>query len=195
MSTEMFRQVQSSLGPDALLAPGDLALRNQLGLVLTWQRAWKRSAWYGEHGRLLVDHLRPEVLALLRQHLKFWMEQRGCRRISAADLQVPAGGGPAAMQGQMDSVGVRATAMMTANWVVQVWGRGMALVEGGFVLEVVGYAEHGAAVLVKAVRWDEAEPGVFRPVSAPASVRRDAEGAWRLRWDEPAGPPPPLSST
>ncbi|MDP9403456.1 MAG: hypothetical protein M3P85_08995 [Actinomycetota bacterium] len=185
MSIELFRQVQASLGPAAaLLAPGELAARNQLGLMLTWERAWKHWSWLSEHGRLLHDHIRPEVLVLLREHLKFWMAERGCRRISSAVLEVPRGA-PASLQGQMDTVGVRATASVGGTWVVQVWGRGMALVDGGFVLEVLGHDEHGAAAIVRAARWDEAEPGVFRPVAAPARVRRDSAGAWRLTWDPP----------
>lgn len=182
LSIEVFRQVQASLGPAALLAPGELAARNQLGLMLTWERAWKHWVWFSEHGRLLHDHVRPDVLPLLREHLKFWMAERGCRRISSATVEVPRGG-PATLQGQMDSVGVRASVSVGATWVVEVWGRGIALVDGGFVLETLGHAEHGAAVLVRAARWDEAEPGVFRPVPAPARVRRDAAGAWHLTWD------------
>lgn len=184
MSIELFRQVQSSLGPTALLGPGELAARNQLGLMLTWDRAWRRGAYFSEHGRLLSEHIRPEALALLREHLKFWMAERGCRRISSAVLEVPPRARPS-LQGQMDSVGVRATVSLGATWVVQVWGRGLALVDGAFVLEVLGHAENGAAVLVLAVRWDEAEPGVFGPVAAPARVRRDAAGAWRLTWEPP----------
>lgn len=181
MSIELFRQVQKSLGPAALLAPGELAARNQLGLMLTWERAWRNSAWFSDHGRLLHEHLRADVTALLREHLKYWMAERGCRRISSAVLEVPPGE-PPSLRGQMDTVGVRATVSLGAGWVVQVWGRGLALVDGAFVLEVVGHDEHGAAVLVRAVRWDEAEPGVFRPVAAPARVRRDDAGAWRLTW-------------
>lgn len=183
MSIELFRQVQSSLGPAALLAPGDLAARNQLGLMLTWDRAWKRGAYFSEHGRLLHDHIRPDVLTLLREHLKFWMAENGCRRMSSAALEVPPKATAASLHGEMDTVGVRATVSLTATWVVQVWGRGLALVDGAFVLEVLGHAEHGAAVLVRAARWDEAEPGMFRPVAAPARVRRDPAGAWRLTWD------------
>ncbi|HUR17917.1 MAG TPA: hypothetical protein VMZ51_03145 [Acidimicrobiales bacterium] len=188
MSIELFRQVQSSLGPSALLAPGDLALRNQLGLMLTWDRAWRRGAYLSEHGRLLHDHIRPEVLVLLREHLKFWMAEHGCRRISSAALEVPPKAG-ASLQGQMDTVGVRASVSLGARWVVEVWGPGIALVDGGFVLDVLGRARHGAAVLVRAARWDEAEPGIFRPVAAPARVRRDAGGEWRLSWEPPETPP------
>ena len=183
MSTELFRQVQASLGPKALLAPGELAPRNQLGLMLTWERAWRRSAWYSEHGRLIQDHIRPDVVRLLRQHLKFWMGERGCRRLSGVELQVPPGQ-PVSMEGRMDTVGARATLAVNARWVVDVLGRGLALVDGGFVLECLGHDEHGAAVLVRAIRWDEDEPGVFRPVPAPARVRRDPVGAWRLAWDQ-----------
>ncbi len=182
MSIELFRQVQSSLGPAALLAPGELAMRNQLGLMLTWDRAWRRSAWFSEHGRLLLSHIRPDVAALLREHLKFWMAERGCRRISSAAVEVPPGA-TASLHGEMDSVGVRATASVGATWVVHVWARGLALVDGAFVLEVLGHEDHGGAVVVRAARWDEDAPGIFRPVPAPALVRRDAEGAWRLTWE------------
>lgn len=190
LSTELFRQVQDKLGPEALLAPGDLRDRNQLGLMLTWERAWRRTAYFSEHGRFLHEHMRPRVMGPLREHLTFWMGRHGCRRIAAADLRVARVGEPVRLEGSMDSVSVRATLVVSATWFVRVWARGIAVVDGGLVLDVG--AGDALGVAVRAARWDEAVAGVANPLSRPAHLRRvgGTPPAWRLVWDD-AGPAVP----
>lgn len=178
MAAELFGQVQARMGGDAVFGPGELAGAHQLGLALTWERAWRRADFFSEHGRLLGEQLRKKALPALRDHLRFWLRDRGSRRVSSVQVEVARGGPPARLAGEMDSVGVRATATLSARWLVGVWGRGLAVVDGAFVVDV----EDAVAdpLRVRAVRWDT-DPdraGCFRPVEAEALVTADRHLTW-----------------
>lgn len=200
MSGQLFQQMHSRLGPDALLVPGDLQRVHELGLLLTWDRAWRRSAYFSDHGRLLDEHLRDRALPALRAHLKGWMPTFGCRRIAGIELKVLRRDQQERLHGQMDSAGARITAILGARWLVQVSARGLAVVDGAFVLEVTEEAPEellgekadghhhgglGGPSRVRAVRWEQQPGGWAAPVAAPAVVRADADGAWSLEWEAP----------
>lgn len=185
MSGQLLQQMQSRLGPDVLLAPGDLRRVSDLSLLLTWEREWRRSAYYSDHGRLLYEQLRARAMAPLREHLKSWLASNGSRRISKLDLELGRPGQPASVRGQMDSVGVRANATLGVRWLVEVWARGLDVVDGAFVLEVAGEPVRSVpeVVRVHAVRWDPHDAGWWAPVVAPALVQRLPAGDWRLEWE------------
>ena len=189
MSAELFRQMQARVGDDPLLAPGPLGAVRELGLLLTWERAWRRSSYYSDHGRLLLEQLRARALDPLRQHLRFWMRRRGCRRISSVDVQLQRRGQEASLSGEMDSVGVRAAATLGTAWVLGVWARHLAVVDGAFVVEVADDEEAGSpeVLSVRAARWEQQGGGRSSPVVAPARAERGADGGWVLTWlDAPA---------
>jgi hypothetical protein len=183
MSAELFHQMQARLGPDVVL-PAELAPVHELGLMLTWERTWRRSAYYSEHERLLLEQLRKRALPALREHLVLWRSRSGARLISSAQVRVLRPGQPPAMEGSMDSVRVTATAALGVSWIHRVWGRGLAAVDDGFVLEVADEEASGDELAVRAVRWEEQRPGAWSPVIATARVGLDGDGRWRLRWDE-----------
>lgn len=191
MATEIFGQLQSRVGDDAILGPGELAAVHQLGLALTWERAWRRGAYYTDHERLLAALLRAKAQGPVRDHLRHWMKLRGCRRISSVQIEVARAGVPASLLGEMDSVGVRATATLGVGWLVGVWARGLAVVDGGFVLDIdVPGGRRMSTVTedldVRAVRWeaDAEQPGRSRPCDAPARLERLGDGTWRLDWQD-----------
>ncbi|MGH9156833.1 MAG: hypothetical protein ACRD1K_13580 [Acidimicrobiales bacterium] len=175
MAAELFRQLQARMDGDALFGPGELAGVHQLGLALTWERAWRRADYYTDHGRLLAAQLKAKAVPPLRDHLRHWLRVRGSRRLSSVQVEVARAGPPASVAGRMDSVGVRATATLSARWLVEVWGRGLAVVDGGFVVAVdqVDPRKAAGALPVRAVRWelDPDATGCFRPVEVPAIVR------------------------
>ncbi|MEO7442614.1 MAG: hypothetical protein ABIW46_03670 [Acidimicrobiales bacterium] len=174
MAAELLRQLQSRMGADALLGPGELARAHELGLALTWERAWRRADYYSDHGRLLSEVMVAKATPAFRDHLRFWLRERGSRRLSSVRVEVARGDAAPGVAGEMDSVGVRATASLGARWLVDVWGRGLAVVDGGFVVAIDDALRgDGSEPLgVRAVRWDRAPDGGdgFRPVEAPAVV-------------------------
>ena len=185
MSTQLLNAMQARLGPEVLLAPGDLRRVSELGLLLTWEREWRRRRYYSDHGRILFDQLKSRAMPPLREHLRHWMAEHGSRRISQLDLELARHGQPNVVRGQMDSVGVRATAVLGVRWIVEVWARGLDVVDGALVLEVTGEPVHGAPEVahVRAVRWEQGPGGWAEPVVAPALVQRLADGDWRLEWE------------
>ena len=181
MGTEIFTQLQSRLGDDALLGPGELAAAHQLGLVLTWERAWRRGSYYTDHERLLATVLRAKAQGPLREHLRHWMKLHGSRRISGTAIEVARSAASADVTGDMDSVGVRATVALPARWLVEVWARGLPVVDGTFVLGVEPTSE-ATRLQVTAVAWEPhpTRSGHFGPVRMTATVDREPGGAWRL---------------
>ncbi|HEX2063919.1 MAG TPA: hypothetical protein VHE80_05825, partial [Acidimicrobiales bacterium] len=99
--------------------------------------------------------------------------------------EVQRAGRPAVLTGSMDAVGVRARAVLGTTLALTVWARGVAVVDGAFVLEVVDDVTVPDEPIVRAVRWQAQEAGVSAPVAAPARLGRSPEGAWRLTWEEP----------
>lgn len=185
MSGQLFQQMQARLGPGALLVPGDLRRVHELGLLLTWDRAWRRSRYFSDHGRLLTEFLEQRARPAVKRHLRHWMPQFGCRRLANLDLKVLRGDQQEGVYGQIDSIGARVTAVLGARWSVTVCGRGLELVDGALVLEVVDSDVEGdpGAARVRAVRWERQPAGWAAPVSGPALVRPTVDGGWALEWE------------
>lgn len=186
MSADIFRAMSARLGPDSLLAPGPLRSVHELGLILTWERRWQLMAFFSDHERLLEEQVRGRALDPLRQHVEHWRRRSGSRRISSLQVAVQRPGRPATLVGTMDSVSATATARLGAAWVVGVWARGLAVVDGAFVLALE--ADQGdaspAAPRVRAVRWEGGADRGFAPVTRAARVSRGAAGGWRLAWED-----------
>ncbi|MCA1692102.1 MAG: hypothetical protein LC733_07860, partial [Actinobacteria bacterium] len=105
----------------------------------------------------------------------------GSRVVRSVELRHVPAGQPATMEGRMDSVSVSAKATLSSDWIVHVWARGLAVVEGAFVLEVTGPGERPGSVAVQVVRWEGRQPGPgsVQPVSIAAEVARGEDG-WTL---------------
>jgi hypothetical protein len=186
MSGQLLQQMQSRLGPGGLLVPGDLQRVHELGLLLTWDRAWRHSRYFSDHGRLLRELLEQRAVPAVEAHLRRWMPEFGCRRLSGIELKVLRAGQSEGLHGQMDSIGARVTAILGARWLTRVAARGLEHVDGAFVLEVTRKeiaGDHGA-VAVRAVRWERQPAGWAAPVGAPAVARPTPDGGgWSLEWD------------
>lgn len=185
MSAELFRTMSASLGPEVVL-PGPLEQVHELGLMLTWERTWRRSSFYTDYEGLLLEQLRVRALPPLRQHLGLWRKRSGARLLSSVEVQVLRPGRAPSVVGTMDRVRVRATAAVGVSWILRVWARGLAMVDDAFVLEVVDENADGTAVEVMAVRWEEGQGGAWSPRARPGRVVRDEVGERSLVWSESA---------
>lgn len=180
-STELFAQMRSRLGDERILAPGALGRRHQLALLLTWERAWRVSSYYGTgHERLLAEELRSRALEPLGRHVALWRARMGCSQAASVELKLRRPGEAPRVAGAIDRFSARMTAGLGVRWILEVWARGLAVVDDGFVLEV---ASSHAGAQVRAVRWEIQPDGGARPVVALARLGRDGEGSWRLSWD------------
>lgn len=190
MPPEFFAQMQTWLGPNAFLAPADFAVVRELGMVLGWERQWRRTFYMNrKYERLLQEQLKSRATPALRPHLTHWKERAGARVVGAATVQVLRSDQPSALTGRIDKVAVRAAAALVPRWITDVWVKGIAVVDGAFVLEVVDPVSR-VDLRVRAVRWEPGNAGELNPVDAPARLSYRGQ-AWRLAWDDDAAPPAP----
>ena len=177
MRPEQFEEMRRRVGPWAVLMPKALDVPRDVGMCLSLERAWRKSRYLDMQGRLLEKQVRDKALPALRAHLTAAKQAFGARSIRGVQVKHVAAGQPPRVQGRMDSVSVSATVALSSDWIVHVWGRGIAVVDGALVVE----AEGGDPVKVRAVRWRAVsnEPGVAEPTIVDATVTRAADG-WTL---------------
>jgi hypothetical protein len=182
MAPEQFAQMHRWLGADAALAPKEFELQRQVGMALSWERSWKQSVYFDKHGKLIERQLRELALPVVRAHLTIEKQRFGARTVRRIELRVVPAGRPLALHGQMDSVAVSASVTLSTDWLVHVWSRGMGVVDGAFVLDVLGPGREPGGTRVRAVRWrpHEREPGVAEPSVVTAEAVPAASGGWRL---------------
>jgi hypothetical protein len=184
MPPDLFVQLRSWLGPNADLAPLEFDLHRRLGMIMSWDRAWRATFHFRvKQAQMLDIELKDKALAPLRQHLNAWKPKTGARVVSGCQVVlIPASEEPM-VDGRTDGVAMKAAARLHARWVIDVWARGTALVDDAFVVELEGVRSvHDLDV--SATRWEQASPGTWSAVKRPARVWRDADsgGEWRLSW-------------
>ena len=184
MPPELFKQYQATLGRDTSLSPEELATVSELAMALNWQRDWVRNSGLSKHGRLLQERLKVRAMGPLRQHLMAEKDRLGCRMLRGVTVESCRPGQPPELTGTMDTVSVRAAAVLDARWLVDVWARDLCVVDGAFVLEVEREEEGEPRPLVaRAVRWERGADGVGRPVARLARIAPAGDGGpARLEW-------------
>ena len=189
MPPELFVQLRKWLGPNADLAPAEFDLQRRLGMILGWERSWRRASYVDrQQERLLGTELKDKALPLLRQYLNEWKPKTGARVISGCQVAVVPTAAPATVEGTMDGVAMKAAARLHGRWLVDVWPRGIATVDDAFVIGVLDVASIDD-VQVQAARWEPTTAGRWATVERPARVRRDTASEWHLTWeDEPVRP-------
>ncbi len=84
------------------------------------------------------------------------------------------------LKGNLTSTGGFAALSLPVSWLNRIWRRGLAIVEGHFVLGVDGSAP-ASELTGEAVIWERQLGNSSVPVTAPCSLRR-LDGQWRLSW-------------
>lgn len=177
MRPEQFEEMRRRVGAWAVLLPKALDAPREVGMVLSLERAWRKSRYLDMQGRLLEKQVRDKAMPALRAHLTAAKHEFGARSIRGVQVKHVAAGQPVRIEGRMDSVSASATVSLSSDWIVHVWGRGIAVVDGALVVE----AEGADPVKVRAVKWRPIarEPGVAEPRIVDATVTRTADG-WKL---------------
>jgi len=187
MPTDLFLSMPSWIGENAFLVPDELALPRRLAMVLSWERAWRFASWLASRqAELLAAELKEKALAPLRQHVNAWKAKTGARVVAGCQVTMIPSVRTPAVTGSTDRVALRAVAELAPRWVVDVWPRGIAVVDDAFVVAL----EEQVTVddlRVTAFRWEPTSAGTWAPVGAPARVRRtEPDGGWQLEWEDPA---------
>lgn len=185
MRPEQFGEMRRRLGSDARLLPQEFDIPREASMALSLERAWRQSRYFGKQGELLQRQLRERAVPVIRAHLTAEKQRIGSRMIRSVQLRHVPAGQPPEMQGLMDSVSVSATVTLSSDWLVNVWSRGLGVVDGAFVLEVVGPGSAPRSAAVRAVRWRQTRRGAAEP-AVVASVVVPAGDGWRLTEPESA---------
>ena len=173
---EIMGRMRTHMGDAAALMPAELDVPRKAGMALSLERAWRRSRYFDEQGRMIERQLKDVAVPALRAHLTAEKARVGSRMIRLATVRHVAAGRAHLVEGQMDSVSVSATAQLSSDWIVHVWARGLAVVDGAFVLE----ATPEASPAVRAVRWQPSDkPGISKPAVVDATAQPAGDG-WRL---------------
>lgn len=184
MAPDQFLQLRTWLGPNAYLAPEEFELVRRLAMILGWERSWRETFYFRDkQGQLLADELRTRALPHLRAHLNASKPKTGARVVSGCQVELVPSNQSVTLDGATDGVAMKAAAQLHARWVVDVWARGVATVEGAFVLKLTK-AFSVDDLLVVAGRWEPAASGRWATVTAPARLTREPGGAWQLTWTD-----------
>jgi hypothetical protein len=185
MPPDLFVQLRTWLGPDADLAPVEFELPRRLAMIVGWERSWRATFHLSpKQAKLLGDELKDKALAPLRQHLNAWKPRTGVRVIAGCTVAIVPSTQPATVEGTTDRVAMRATARLHGRWLVDVWPRGIAVVDDAFVMELAEPVSLDDLRVV-AVRWEPDGTGTWAAVAAPARVRCHPapDNAWHLTWE------------
>lgn len=183
MAPDQFLQLRNWLGPNAFLAPEEFSLVRRLAMIRSWERSWRATFYFRDkQAQLLGDELRTSALPPLREHLNAWKPRTGARVVSGCQVGlVPSNQSPT-LDGTTDRVAMKVSAQLQPTWVVDVWARGVATVDGAFVLKLTE-AVSVEELRVVAGRWEPTGSGTWATVTAPARVRRGPQG-WALEWED-----------
>ncbi len=180
---EMMRRTLAVSNP--FLLPKEMEVAREAGMALSLERAWKRSRYFDQQGRMLALQLRDRALPALRAHLTEARQLMGCRTIRGVQIKHIAAGQPTRMEGLMDTVSVSATVSLSSRWIVDVWASGLSSVPEAFVLEVAGPGSTTGSLAVRAVKWERQAAGAAKPVAAVREAVRTEDG-WRIHDRGPA---------
>lgn len=171
-----------------LLEALPVALRQRLALsvLVNVARSWQIEGFGGllaqEAGKNHVEAaLAGLARPLLEQGALAW--RRNARPGPVADtevwLRVPEEEPACALWA--DRRGTHGALSLPLAWFTDVWARGLALVDGCFVLEVMQAPRRRGSLHVLALRWERRQGDVSRAVPMPAVAVRRGD-AWFLRW-------------
>jgi hypothetical protein len=85
------------------------------------------------------------------------------------------------LHGSLHSGGGALALSLPVSWLNRVWNRGLAVVDGHFVLDV-DRGPPATELEGRAIRWERRLAGHSSPAAVACSLRRDGDGGWRLAW-------------
>ena len=143
--------------------------------------------WEANQGVPYIEYAFGDVLEgkaswALRESLRAWAPPGGLVRIplhGTFRLEAPSATPSIAVElvGSTTLVDVG----LPLRWLADVWARGIMVVDGCFVLDVLESRNGGTGLRVRAVRW-ERRARAFVPVVAPALVVQLDTDEWSLAW-------------
>jgi hypothetical protein len=161
--------------------PVDLRRRLALSVLVNVARSWQIDAFREARKDHVEAALAGLALPLIEQSALAWRRNaKPCPAVDA-ELWLRAPEEDPACTLWADGRGPHGALSLPLAWFTDVWARGLALVDGCFVLEVMKAPRRRERVDVLALRWERRHAELSRAVPMPAlAVRRG--GGWFLGW-------------
>src|SRR5579884_561783 len=179
MLPDMIRKTEW-LGARGYLMPAALAHPRQIAAYRNWDRSWRKNAYTTKHAGLfntdIIEQATPWLQKLATAGLG--RDQAAGRPKVSASLVRPEQ--RPSVTGSVNRGQVTVTARLGVPWLVRVSARGLVLVDGAFVVEVL---EDGwSSSFVRAARWKDDGRETRRLVMETAHLSVGSDGNPSLAW-------------
>ena len=177
-------ELQRRMWVDTLMAVLPLELRRALALsaVVHIERRWHDDEYRRRHARHIEPVLTAVATPVFELSARRWRRNLELHRRLAARTRLLSPGEEPTCAVWADRRRIHAALALPLSWFTEVWGRGIALVDGCFVMGVVDGATDGKELRVHAIRPEREDWATARALESPALVTRRGGGPWRLRW-------------
>lgn len=164
-----------------IMPPG---LRRRLGLsvIVNIERHWEDYGFRHQHVRHVEPVLTALATPLFEQSVSSSKRTRKRYRGLPARTALLAPGEFPTCAMRVDRGGPYAALSLPLSWFTEVWARGIALVDGCFVMSVEDGSADGTSLRVAAVRLKRRGWRAPKSLEAPALLTRDRGGVWHLQW-------------
>ena len=163
--------------------PDEMRIRLGLAAVVRALRQQAYRPWFGPREEDLRAALASRVVPAAEACIRAWRGRLDGRHPLTVECWAASADETPSVYGLVDDSGGWAAVSVPLSWLVQVWARGVALVDGCLVLDVLDSWDLSGPLTVSATRWERRLPGGSTPVVEPALLLRMVDGGWRLRWD------------
>lgn len=163
--------------------PDEMRVRLGLAAVVRALRQQADRPWFGSREEDLRTALASRVVPAAEACMRAWRGRLDRRHPLTVECWAASADETPSVYGLVDDSGGWAAVSVPLSWLVRVWARGFALVDGCLVLDVLDPSDSGGPLTVSATRWERRLPSGSTPVVEPALLLRMVDGGWRLRWD------------
>lgn len=159
-------------------------LRRMLALseLVSLGRRWRDERYRRRHLKHVTPVVTPITHPLFAQSVRRWRRNLKPHATFTTELRLVGPGEPPTCEGWVDSGGAFAILSLPTSWFADVWARGIALVDGCFVLSRGDGSCDGSSFPVVAVRWQRQPGGISGARAAPAVVSTTPAGERSLHW-------------
>lgn len=162
--------------------PASLREALALSVIVNVERHWHDEDYRRTHAEHIESALAARVNEAFEQSARRW--RRNVRPYARFEIQtrlVTTTEQPAC-EVSLGTGGAAGLLTVPFSWFIEVRARGIALVDGCFILSRAGASRRDESLPVIAIRWERASQNTSRSVAAPAIVSRRPGGDWSLRW-------------
>jgi len=182
---DRLRAQQAAVWRRALLSalPEELRIRLGLAAIVRAQRHQADKNWIASRAEDLQTALAGRAVPAAEACTRAWRGRPDRGHRLTVECWLTRHEETPSVYGLVDDSGGWAAVSLPLTWLVQVWARGLALVDGCLVLELRDSWNPLGPLSVVAARWERSIPSGSTPVIEPALLLRTSGGGWRLRWN------------